>query len=113
MQIYWTQKSIPELGGLGASQRRAAWRACFFQSFKHWQTWIAFVGQFAILLMGGFIGLFIDGQTWILFGGFPPEIEKMRFPVATLTLVLVAAFLGSLVFAQVFCYMMRPYLKNY
>jgi hypothetical protein len=113
MQIYWTNKSIPELQDLEPPQRRAAWRACCLRSFRHWQTWVAFVTQFATILAGGFIGLFIDGHTWILFGGSQPEIADMRFPAATVGLALIAGVLGSMFFAQVCSQMMRLYLKHY
>ena len=113
MQIYWTSKSIPELRDLEPSQRRAVWRACCLQPFRHWQTWAAFVGQFATMLIGAIAGLSIDGHTWILLGGSPPDIEKMRFPTATVFLALAAGIVSVMLFTQVLSHMVRPYLKRH
>ena len=113
MRFYWTQKSFPELRELEASRRRAAWRACCLQPFRRWQTWAAFLSQFSVVLMGAFVGLLIDGQTWLLSGGPPPAIETMRFPAATVSLALFAGVASTVFFGQVYSHMIRSYLKMY
>jgi hypothetical protein len=75
--------------------------------------WAAFFSQFAILFAGAFVGLVIDGQTWLLSGGSPPAIETMRFPAATVGLTLLAGVASTVLFGQVYSRMIRPYLKSY
>jgi hypothetical protein len=113
MKIYWTQRSIPELMGLEPLQRKAAVRACRFKPLRHWQTWVVFVGGFFIALFGWFVGLAIDGQTWVLSGSSPPPIDKIHFPAMSALLGSVAAVGSVFLFAQVLIQMMRPHLKNY
>jgi hypothetical protein len=113
MHLYWTLKSFPELRDLDASCRKAAWRACCLRPFQRWQTWAAFLSQFALVLAGAFMGLLIDGQTWILSGGSPPAIETMRFPAATVGLALLAGVASTVLFGQVYSHMIRPYLRRY
>lgn len=113
MRIYWNLKSIPELDGLESSQRRKIWRACCLRPFRHWLAWVAFLSPFLVMSVGAVLGLWLDGQTWILLGGASPEFEKLRFPIATVGLTLGSSLAGSLVFGQTFSWIMRPYLRHY
>ena len=113
MRIYWTLKSIPELDGLESSQRRKIWRACCLRPFRHWPAWVAFLSPFLLMSVGAIFGIWLDGETWILFGGASPELEKLRFPVATACLTLGSGLAASIIFGQVFSRIMRPYLRDY
>src|SRR5438552_3139215 len=99
MQIYWTPKSLPELRDLEASLRRKVWRACWLRSFRHWQTWAAFVSQFVLILVGAFVGLVADGQLWILGWALRGDSlvgrETGQFPWATVLLMQVGALVGG------------------
>lgn len=111
--MYWTIKSVPELQALEPLQRKVAWRACYFDSFKHWQTWAAVAGGLVMSFLCGAVGLVIDGHGWIFFGGPRPATDTLHFPIATLGLTALSGMLGSLEVRQVCIHMMRPYLKRY
>jgi hypothetical protein len=113
MQIYWSLKSIPELNGLERSKRGKVWRACCLRPFRHWQAWVISLSPFVVMFIGAVLGLWIDGQMWVLFGRTSPEVGELRFPAATVGLMLGAGFFASLVFGQIFSQIMRPYLRNY
>ena len=113
MQIYWTHKSIPELRDLKPRQRRKVWRACWLRPYRHWQTWVAFVGQFLVVLVGGLIGMVIDGDTWILGGHSPTDLEKFTFPWGAVLLMNLGAVMSGCAFWQFHLRLMRPELKRY
>lgn len=50
MKIYWTLKSIPELAGLTACERKRRWHSAYKSVFRHWQTWSG------VLLLGACAG---------------------------------------------------------
>ena len=119
MNVYWTLKSFPELRDLDSSRRKLVWRACCLRPFLHWQTWTAFLGQFGFVFSGAILGSLIDGsyRIWfsVWFGGSiePDQLERLRFPVATIILFLLGGVVGTFVFGQVYSNMIRPYLKEH
>lgn len=113
MRMYWTTRSFPELCQLERRQQRAVWRACCLKPLRHWQPWAAFLAVVPILVIGAFVGSMIDGQTAIWFGGVPPGNAAMRAPIAALVLIAVGGILGFGVWMQVYCRIIRRYLKEY
>jgi len=98
--LYWSLKSYPELAPLQPNERRIVSRACWWHSFRHWQTWLAFLSQFVFIFGGVGLGMLLDGF---------PQIPQ--FPTHT----LVFSGLGSLValgiFTQVYSRMLRPHFR--
>ena len=74
MNIYWTQKSVPELSDLTKPERKKAWRYAYGKCFRHWQTYAglticggcgglgSFLWDLPGAAIGGGIGGFIYGQ---------------------------------------------------
>jgi hypothetical protein len=92
MPIYWTIKSIPELANVApASERRRLWRIAYFETFGHWQTWMAIAAMGVFCLVGNHAG----GQ-WDL-----PMLGTV-----------IGGAIGSFVFGQVVSQTARPYLRG-
>jgi hypothetical protein len=66
-----------------------------------------------ILVIGAFVGSMIDGQTAIWFGGVPPMDAAMRAPTAALLMIAMGGIFGFWGWMQVYCRIIRPYLKNH
>jgi hypothetical protein len=94
--VYWTTRSIPELGHLPPDERRRVWRQCKSQAFRHWETWAALV-VFGLCVVGGPVltGLVL----W-------PQIHGSAFLGA-----LVGAPIGGFILGQVRASIARPYIR--
>jgi hypothetical protein len=92
MQFYWSLKSIPELSGLSPSERKRAWRAAYWRSYLHWQTWVSAVGVGLFMMIGSHLGALIGYQ---FVGG------------------LIGAAVGGFVFGQVSAEFARLYIQTF
>jgi hypothetical protein len=92
MQIYWPLKSIPELSELSPAERRRMWRAAYWKTYRHWQTWVSLAGIGFFTAVGGHLGSLIDSQ---------------------IVGVAIGAGFGGFIFAQVTTEFARPYLRTF
>ena len=67
---------------------------------------------FIVMSAGSVLGLWLDGQMWVLSGGAPPEVVNLRL-TATAFLTLGGGLAAALVSGQMFVEIMRPYLKSF
>jgi hypothetical protein len=110
MQIYWTTASLPEMQGLEPSKQNAIWRACWLRPFLHWQTWLAFFGQFVFIFGGAAVGSLIDGWPQAFISG---SIEHLRLPIFAAICFVLGGGIGAFIFSQIYVRVARPYLQAY
>jgi hypothetical protein len=102
MTLYWSLKSYPELAPLQPNECRAVSRACWWHSFRHWQTWVAFLSQFVFIYGGVGLGMMLDG--------FP---QSTQFPTLTLVFFCLGSSVALAIFTQVYSRMVRPHFRRY
>jgi hypothetical protein len=91
MQIYLTIQSIPELSQLSPAQRDSVWRRVSLKTFRHWQTWVAFIACAVSPVLGDHLGEnFVQSLLGSMAGGA----------------------CGVLLFSQTVIYVARSYYSN-
>jgi hypothetical protein len=91
MAIFWTLKSIPELGNMPARERRIVWRRAYRRTWHHWQTWV---------------GLLACGICAGLGSHFGAKVDHPMFGTA------IGGVVGGLIFWQASVYVARLHYKD-
>lgn len=63
--MYWTLKSIPELGGVSRRERGRRWRRAYSKSFRHLTTWIALALPAIGGAFGSYYGQMVGLGSWV------------------------------------------------
>ncbi len=101
MRIYWSIKSIPELGGLDRAARKRIWRPCAEQTWGEPQLIFA-IAVFAVwVVVGRQVSLVV--HEYVLRGLNPHAVEI----VGTLAAGAIGVFLGF----QIFVHLARPLIR--
>ena len=95
-KIYWNLKSIPELKDLPTRQRWKAWFVCVNKAHKHWRVRLAFL--FTAVVPQSLLFLMLIVYEQLLVG---------------LILFCVLMIPAIMIFSQIQCEAIRPYLKKY
>jgi len=104
LKIYWTAKSIPELAELSPKERNKAWRACVWNCYKHWQTWLGLAICGFVAGTGACVGSLVANNV--------PPILMWHLLIVGLCSG-IGGGIGGLVFGQIATNQIRPYLKAY
>ena len=107
MKIYWGLGSIPELADLPKAERKAAWRACSFRTFLHWQTWAVYLG-FALCL-GACASICNVAFVWATLNTLSFEAMSVVFGIAG---AIEGGIIGSILW-QIITRQARPHLREY
>jgi hypothetical protein len=86
MPIHWSYRSLPELAALSDAKRKDVWKKAIRQAYEQWQTLLASVIVFALMVfLGRWLGsMFGNGFIGMIAGTVPASaiVDRIVFRIA-------------------------------